>query len=51
MNRGIKTETVLSSKKRDKVMVPLTVVAQYLEEKSTYTDFLEYVEETTKQNS
>ncbi|TKH12299.1 hypothetical protein FC678_09820 [Peribacillus simplex] len=50
-HRGIKTETVLYSKKRDRVIVPLTVVAQYLEGNSTYTDFLEYVEETIKQNS
>ncbi|MCK1983123.1 MULTISPECIES: hypothetical protein [Peribacillus] len=51
VHRGIKTDTVLYSKKGDKVIVPLTVVAQYLEGKSTYTDFLEYVEETIKQNS
>ncbi|WP_260357620.1 hypothetical protein [Peribacillus frigoritolerans] len=51
VHRGIKTATVLYSKKRDRVIVPLTVVAQYLEGNSTYTDFLKYVEETIKQNS
>ncbi|WP_336862333.1 hypothetical protein [Peribacillus frigoritolerans] len=51
VNRGIKTETVLYSKKRDRVIVPLTVVAQNLEGSPAHTDFLEYVEETIKQNS
>lgn len=51
VHRGIKSETVLYSKKRDRVIVPLTVVAQFLEGNSTHTDFLEYVEEIIKQNS
>ncbi|USK67566.1 hypothetical protein [Peribacillus frigoritolerans] len=51
VNRGIKTETVLYSKKRDRVIVPLTVVAQNLEGSPAHTDFLEYVEETVKRNS
>ncbi|MEX6701612.1 hypothetical protein ABS315_18595 [Peribacillus frigoritolerans] len=51
VNRGIKTETVLYSKKRDRVIMPLTVVAQHLEGNPAHTDFLEYVEETIKQSS
>lgn len=51
VNRGIKTETVLYSKKRDRVIISLTMVAQYLEGNQAHTNFLEYVEETIKQNS
>lgn len=51
VHRGIKSETVLYSKKRDRVIIPLTVVAQYLDGNSTHTDFLDYVEEIIKQNS
>ncbi len=51
VNRGIKTETFLYSKKRDRVIVTLTVVAQHLEGSSAHIDFLEYVEETIKRNS
>ncbi|MGE7591947.1 hypothetical protein ACQKM1_00265 [Peribacillus frigoritolerans] len=51
VNRGIKTETVLYSKKRDRVIMPLTVVAQHLEGNPAHADFLEYVEETIKQSS
>ncbi|WP_458352258.1 hypothetical protein [Peribacillus frigoritolerans] len=51
VNRGIKTETVLYSKKKDRVIIPLTMVAQYLEGNPTHTNFLEYAEETIKQNS
>ncbi|MGE7608872.1 hypothetical protein ACQKML_19890 [Peribacillus frigoritolerans] len=51
VNRGIKTETVLYSKKRDRVIIPLTMVAQYLEGNPAHTNLLEYAEETIKQNS
>ncbi|MFA1710586.1 hypothetical protein ACDX66_02615 [Peribacillus frigoritolerans] len=51
VNSGIKTETVLYSKKKDRVIIPLTMVAQYLEGNPAHTNFLEYVEETIKQNS
>ncbi|WP_251025048.1 MULTISPECIES: hypothetical protein [unclassified Bacillus (in: firmicutes)] len=51
VNRGIKTEIVLYSKKRDRVIMPLNVVAQHLEGNPAHTDFLEYVEETIKRNS
>ncbi|MFJ7470242.1 hypothetical protein ACIQWI_17020 [Peribacillus frigoritolerans] len=51
VNRGIKTETVLYSKKKDRVIIPLTMVAQYLEGNPAHTNFLEYAEETIKQNS
>ncbi|MFJ7509298.1 hypothetical protein ACIQW7_07515 [Peribacillus simplex] len=51
VHRGIKTETVLYSKKKDIVILPLSVVAQFLEGNSKHTNFLEYAEEIIKQNS
>lgn len=44
-------QSVLYSKNRDTVLLPLNEVSQFLEGKSTYPNFLTYVEETMKQNS
>jgi len=46
-----KTQSVLYSKKRDIVILPLNVVSQFLKGNSSYSDFLTYVEETIKQNA
>lgn len=51
LQRAIKTEAVLYSKKRDLVILPLSVVAQFLEESSSYPNFLDYAEEMMKQNT
>lgn len=45
------TGTLLYSKKRDKVILPLDVVVQFLKGNSPYTSLLSYVEETIKENS
>ena len=45
-----KTQSVLYSKKMDKVILPLDVVSQFLGN-SPYSNFLTYVEETIKQNN
>lgn len=44
-------QTVLYSKKRDIVILPLDVVLQFLKGNSPYTSLLSYVEETIKENS
>ncbi|WP_144556101.1 hypothetical protein [Bacillus sp. X1(2014)] len=46
-----KTQSVLYSKKRDIVILPLNVVSQFLKGNSPYSNFLTYVEETIKQNT
>ncbi|OIJ20171.1 hypothetical protein BKP45_10345 [Anaerobacillus alkalidiazotrophicus] len=46
-----KTKSVLYSKKRDVVILPLNVVSQFLKGNSPYSNFLTYVEETIKQNT
>ena len=46
-----KTQSVLYSKKRDIVILPLNVVSQFLKGNSPYSNFLTYVEETIEQNS
>ncbi|MBK3493879.1 hypothetical protein JFL43_03205 [Viridibacillus sp. YIM B01967] len=48
---SIETQSVLYSKKKDVVILPLFVVSQFLEGNSTYNSFLKYVEEMIKQNS
>jgi hypothetical protein len=48
---SIETQSVLYSKKRDIVILPLFVVSQFLEGNSPYTNFLTYVEEMIKQNA
>ncbi|MBB5181547.1 hypothetical protein HNQ44_003012 [Planomicrobium koreense] len=45
------TQTVLYSKKRDIVILPLDVVVQFLKGNSPYTSLLSYVEVTIKENS
>ncbi|WHZ05737.1 hypothetical protein QNH48_14400 [Neobacillus sp. YX16] len=45
-----KTQSVLYSKKRDKVILPLNVVSQLLKENCPYSNLLTYVEEMIKQN-
>ncbi|WP_033541235.1 hypothetical protein [Planococcus sp. CAU13] len=42
--------TLLYSKKRDKVILPLDVVVQFLKGNSPYTSLLSYVEKTIKEN-
>lgn len=44
----VKDESVLYSKKMDKVLCPIYEVKQYLEGKSKYNNFLTYVEEAIK---
>lgn len=44
-------QTVLYSKKRDIVILPLDVVLQFLKGNSPHTSLLSYVEETIKENS
>ncbi|SFQ60597.1 hypothetical protein SAMN05421670_2920 [Psychrobacillus psychrotolerans] len=46
-----KTQSVLYSKKRDMVILPLNVVSQFLKGNSPYNDLLTYVEEVIKQNT
>ncbi|MBP3953090.1 hypothetical protein [Bacillus suaedae] len=46
-----KNQSVLYSKKRDMVIVPLNVVSQFLKGNSPYSNLLSYVEETIKQNT
>ena len=46
-----KTQSVLYSKKRDMVILPLNVVSQFLKGNSPYSDLLTYVEEVIKQNT
>ncbi|MFJ8245457.1 hypothetical protein [Peribacillus asahii] len=46
-----KTQSVLYSKKRDIVILPLNMVSQFLKGNSSYINFLTYVKETIKQNS
>ncbi len=48
---NIKTQSVLYSKKRDIVILPLNVVSQFLKGNSPYSKFLTYVEEMIGQNS
>ena len=48
---NIKTQSVLYSKNRDSVIVPLNEVSQFLKGTSSYSNFLTYVEEMIKQNS
>lgn len=51
VDRVIKPYTLLYSKKRDKVILPLFEVSQFLERKSTYPNLQFYVEEMMKVNS
>jgi hypothetical protein len=46
-----KTQSVLYSKKRDKVILPLNVVSGLLKENCPYSNLLTYAEEMIKQNS
>ncbi|WP_066303903.1 hypothetical protein [Bacillus sp. FJAT-29814] len=46
-----KKQSVLYSKKKDKVILPLSVVSQLLKGNCPYSNLLIYVEETIKQNS
>jgi hypothetical protein len=48
---SIEPLSLLYSKKRDIVILPLFVASQFLEGNSTYPNFLVYVEEMIKQNS
>lgn len=48
---NIKTQRVLYSKKRDKVILPFNVISQFLKGSSPYSNFLTYVEEMVKQHS
>ncbi|WP_066400016.1 hypothetical protein [Neobacillus mesonae] len=45
-----KTQGVLYSKKKDKVILPLSVVSQLFKGNCSYSNLLTYVEETIKQN-
>jgi len=49
--RNSNTRSVLYSKKRDIVILPLNVVSQFLKGNSPYNNLLTYVEETIKQNT
>jgi hypothetical protein len=49
--RSIKPHSLLYSKKRDIVILPMLVVSQFLEGNPTYPNFLIYVEEMIKENS
>jgi hypothetical protein len=49
--RNTQTQSVLYSKKRDIVILPLNVVSQFLNGDSPYSNLLTYVEETIKQNA
>ncbi|MFC5602729.1 hypothetical protein [Sporosarcina koreensis] len=46
-----KTQSVLYSKKRDIVIIPLNMVSHFLKGNSQYCNLLTYVEETIEQNS
>jgi hypothetical protein len=48
---NIKTQSVLYSKSRDRVILPLNEVSQFLKGTSSYSNFLTYVEEMIKQHS
>lgn len=47
----IYSPSVLYSKKRDIVIMPLNVVSEFLSGDSSYTNFLTYVEEMIRENS
>ncbi|WP_342429633.1 hypothetical protein [Neobacillus sp. FSL H8-0543] len=51
VDRDTKSQSVLYSKNRDIVILPLNEVSQFLKGTSSYSNFLTYVEETIKQNS
>jgi hypothetical protein len=51
VNGSIEPHSLLYSKKRDLVILPLFVVSKFLEGSSTYPNFLVYVEEMIKQYS
>jgi hypothetical protein len=51
IHRSEKPYSLLYSKKRDIVILPLLEVSQFLEGKSRYPNFLFYVEEMIKRNS
>ncbi|MFT9597071.1 hypothetical protein [Mesobacillus sp.] len=46
-----KTQSVLYSKKKDKVILPLSIVSKLLKGNCQYSNLLTYVEEMIKQNS
>jgi len=46
-----KTQSVIYSKKKDIVILPLNEVSEFLKGNSPYSNFLSFVEETIKQNS
>lgn len=48
---SIESQSVLYSKKRDIVILPLNVVSEFLNGNSSYTNFLTYVEEMIRENS
>ncbi|MEH7444285.1 hypothetical protein V7201_18395 [Bacillus sp. JJ1122] len=48
---SVGSESVLYSKKRDIAILPLTVVSEFLNGNSSYTNFLTYVEEMIKENN
>ncbi|MFO1446453.1 hypothetical protein KDN24_25265 [Bacillus sp. Bva_UNVM-123] len=45
------SKSVLYSKKKDMVILPLNVVSEFLKGSSPYSNLLSYVEETIKQNT
>jgi hypothetical protein len=49
--KSIKPQSLLYSKKRDIVILPMFVVSEFLEANPTYPNFLIYVEEMIKENS
>lgn len=50
VQKSIKEEAALYSKKRDIVILPLSVVAQFLEGNSIYINFLTFIEEVIRQH-
>lgn len=48
---SIESQSVLYSKKRDLVILPLNEVSEFLNGSSSYTNFLTYVEEMIRDNS
>ena len=48
---SIKSPSVLFSKKRDIVILPLNVVSEFFNGNSSYTNFLTYAEEMIRENS
>lgn len=48
---SIKSPSVLFSKKRDIVILPLNVVSEFLNGNSSYTNFLTYAEKMIRENS